>query len=242
MQENQLQTQNIKILLVDDEDAFLETLAFLFRRSGFQVLLASSGREAFATIESQKVDIVVSDIRMPDGNGVWLLDRIKEKYPQIPVILLVTGFAEVTTEEIFNKGAEALFCKPFNRKHLQDTVMRILSPLEKKWALHRTNANVDVALKFQERSDSIQTKVVCLEEKSMFIAVNRIPFPNTHDMVSFRLDFNMADSPAIDGRGIVRWVRTKDTPQFPAGCDIEFSYLCDRAHQTLSNLLLEKNP
>ena len=63
----------MKILLVDDETAILDTLQILFRGEGYDVALADSGPKALAALESEKPDIVLTDIRMPGAGGLEVL-------------------------------------------------------------------------------------------------------------------------------------------------------------------------
>jgi len=106
------------VLLVDDDLPHRNTIAFDFKRKGFRVLQASSGNEAWAIIQSETVHLVVTDIRMPDGNGVELLSRLRERDPRLPPVILVTGYTELNLEDAKNWGAQAVFCKPFDRKAL----------------------------------------------------------------------------------------------------------------------------
>jgi len=65
------------VLIVDDEANFREALAFLLKMEGYKILTAESGHSALKLLKERKVDVVVSDIRMPDGDGIELLRRLK---------------------------------------------------------------------------------------------------------------------------------------------------------------------
>ncbi|MGZ3661188.1 MAG: response regulator, partial [Bdellovibrionota bacterium] len=120
------------ILIVDDEEDLREAIAFDFRRKKYQVLLAASGNEAFKLIEKTQVDVVISDVRMPDGDGISLLERIKTRDPWIPVVMLITGFADISLEEAYDKGADVVFSKPFERNALFGAVSRALFSFDEK--------------------------------------------------------------------------------------------------------------
>ena len=69
--------KEITILIVDDEIDLRDSIAFDYKRKGFNVLVASSGNEAFEIVKKNKVNVVLSDVRMPDGDGIELLYNIK---------------------------------------------------------------------------------------------------------------------------------------------------------------------
>jgi CheY-like chemotaxis protein len=231
--------KDTRVLLVDDERDFREAMGFYFKRLGCQVFMAANGREAFEIVQSQPVDVVISDIRMPGGDGVEFLDRVKALCPGTPIILLVTGFADISTEEILNKGAEALLSKPFDQKALQETVLRLLTPPEEKWAraAERVDVELKVEVKFNNLAQSIEAKIVNVGRGGLFMSFQE-NFPNVSDAASFKILFE--NGPGIEGSGIVRWVRTKDTPQFPSGCGIEFTYLGESERQWIIDFITTK--
>lgn len=106
------------VLVVDDDEFHREAVAFDLKRNGFRILEARSGKEAWQLFQKEKVDLVVSDIRMPDEDGIELLGRIRRRDPTIPPVILITGFTEHDIQNPKDWGAEALFNKPVDRKAL----------------------------------------------------------------------------------------------------------------------------
>lgn len=102
----------LTILVVDDEEAIRDIMSMHFELEGFIVVKASGGRAALEIIKNQKIDFVLSDVRMPEGDGFSLLKDIKKLFPELPTVLLITGFAEVTREEVIQQGGIDLFQKP----------------------------------------------------------------------------------------------------------------------------------
>lgn len=100
------------ILIVDDEADLREVLELSLDAVGIRALSADSGVRALEILETTPVDAVVSDMRMPDGDGVFLLEAVKKRYPNIPVILM-TGFADRTRAELIGLGADDVLFKPF---------------------------------------------------------------------------------------------------------------------------------
>ncbi len=220
--------EDITILFVDDEEDFRNTLASAFGRKGYKVLTASNGKEAFNIIQNQKIDVVVSDIKMPGGDGLELLARTKEDHLGTPIILLVTGFSEITSEEAHDKGAEALFSKPLDIDALQDAIDRLLTPLDKRWAprfVLQSDNEAKVELKYPNASTGLEGGLGNIGRGGMFVTLEEhLPFPIINDQVNFRITFKN-DFESLQGSGIVRWIRTQNSSEYRAGFGIEFLFL-----------------
>ena len=120
------------ILIVDDEDGLRESIAFDFRRKKFNVATAACGKDALKIVETQKVDVVLSDVRMPNGTGLELLDWIKQRDVFLPVLMFITAYADISVAEAFDRGADAVFAKPFDRKVLHEAVLRAIDNLDQR--------------------------------------------------------------------------------------------------------------
>ncbi|MCU6433523.1 response regulator [Undibacterium sp. Jales W-56] len=86
--------QSAKILCVDDEPNILSSLRRLFRAKGYKVLIANSGQEGLAVMETEAVDLVISDMRMPEMDGAQFLEKVRSRWPDT-LRLLLTGYADV---------------------------------------------------------------------------------------------------------------------------------------------------
>ncbi|MGM0588288.1 MAG: sigma-54-dependent transcriptional regulator [Bacteroidota bacterium] len=82
------------ILVIDDEDRFRELLSRVISLEGFQVFQAANVEEGIQILEREQITVVVTDVKLPDGNGLQLLERIKKKYPLIEVIV-ITAFGSI---------------------------------------------------------------------------------------------------------------------------------------------------
>ena len=92
------------LLFVDDEANILASLKRLFRPQGYRILTAESGAQGLAIMAQENVDLVISDMRMPEMNGAQFLERARETWPDT-VRILLTGYAEIgATIEAINKG------------------------------------------------------------------------------------------------------------------------------------------
>ena len=108
----------MKILLVDNETAILDTLQILFRRDGYEVVVADSGRKALAALEDEKPDIVLTDIRMPGASGLEVLSHAREVDPEIAVILMTAQASLQSAVRAVNQGAYYYLQKPFANDEL----------------------------------------------------------------------------------------------------------------------------
>lgn len=118
-----------RILIVDDEQFMVHTLSKILEALGYDAVCAYGGREAYRICLSQKVDLVVSDLHMPDMSGLELLTSIKSHDPAIPVIL-VTGYGVDRARESAGKWkADGFLGKPFRIAELQNLIEQTLSRL-----------------------------------------------------------------------------------------------------------------
>ena len=96
--------RQLTLLFVDDEANILSALQRLFRPQGYRIFTAESGREGLEILERETVDLVISDMRMPEMNGAQFLEQVRAKWPDT-VRVLLTGYAEISaTIDAINKG------------------------------------------------------------------------------------------------------------------------------------------
>src|ERR1051325_4177524 len=95
-----------RLLIVDDERSMRELLELVFKRDGYSVETAANGKLALDLIRDKAFDLVISDVRIPDMNGIELLEQVRASSPETLVIML-TAFATVdTARRAFKLGAE----------------------------------------------------------------------------------------------------------------------------------------
>lgn len=127
---------NYTILLVDDNSDFLDFLSACLSTS-YNVLKATNGKDALEILKTENVDIVVSDIMMPDMNGLELCSTIKNDIltSHIPVILLTARASEEYQLEGLNNGADDYITKPFNMEILKLRISKLIERSLKKHEL-----------------------------------------------------------------------------------------------------------
>lgn len=124
--------EGIRVLLVDDEEDFRQTLAKRMRKRKLEVMEAESGQAAIELLKPQKVDIVVLDVRMPGMDGLEALKIIKEMSPLVEVIML-TGHASVESGiEGMRLGAFDYLMKPCD---INDLLLKIQDAYQRKLVL-----------------------------------------------------------------------------------------------------------
>ena len=118
--------KNLLILVVDDDEDICSTISAVFQDSGLDTLTATSGFDALQMIATNNVTVVISDVRMANGNGLELLAAVRKHYPRLPVFL-ITGYDDMTSEDALRQGARELFNKPFDIRRLISTVKTTIS-------------------------------------------------------------------------------------------------------------------
>ena len=123
-----------RLLLVDDDDIFRETLGKALTRAGYDTITASDGAQALKRLKSEKMDILVIDIFMPEKDGIEVLREIRN-LPQMPAIVTISGAninADFYTRVTRFLGAGGTLLKPFTL----DQMLGVLSNLRKETVLN----------------------------------------------------------------------------------------------------------
>lgn len=115
------------ILIVDDEEDLCELMAESLEDIGYHVLIASGGKEALTLLEDHNIDLIISDLKMEEGDGMFLLESLRAKTKNPPPIVFITGFTHINAGTLMNKGARAIFHKPLNFDHFFDSINNYLA-------------------------------------------------------------------------------------------------------------------
>ncbi len=115
------------ILVVDDEPAIAEILSDFLTLERCLPITAGTAEEADEILANNRIDLLISDIRLPGKDGLQLLVETKERYPGLPVIL-ITGYAgKYSPKDAIAMGADGYFAKPFHNMDLIYTLRRVLN-------------------------------------------------------------------------------------------------------------------
>ncbi len=119
-----------KILLIEDDVPFCKLLEKFLIKKSFEVVTAFSASEAKAKIKVTDFDLIITDLRLPDCDGIQLMSEIKTTHPNIPV-LLMTGYSDVSTAvKAIKNGAADYISKPFNPEEVLLVITKTLSNQE----------------------------------------------------------------------------------------------------------------
>ncbi len=104
----------IQVLIADDEDSFRRVLALQTKRLGFEVREAVDGLSAWQDIQKEAPHVVITDLKMPEMDGMELLQKIRKEFPQIPVVMITAHGTIDTAVEAMKRGAFDYITKPFD--------------------------------------------------------------------------------------------------------------------------------
>ena len=121
----------MKILLVEDDEAILDGLAFCLKKEGFEIEKCTLGRDALEKIKSIHFDLLILDINLPDMNGLKLYKEIKV-LKDIPTIFLTANDSELSIVEALDSGADDYITKPFKTRELISRVHSVLRRTNKE--------------------------------------------------------------------------------------------------------------
>src|ERR1017187_9659832 len=117
-----------RILVVDDEETIREIVSSMLKGANFHPRQAASGIEALSILESgDEFDLVLSDLMMAEMDGIALLERAKERYPDMPIVMVTTVHDISVALQALRNGAYDYLPKPFEREQLLATVRRARS-------------------------------------------------------------------------------------------------------------------
>jgi response regulator RpfG family c-di-GMP phosphodiesterase len=150
----------VKILCVDDEPNILSSLRRLFRTRGYQVFTAEGGNAGLSILENESVDLVISDMRMPEMDGACFLENVQARWPDT-IRLLLTGYADIqSTIDAINRGEIYRYiAKPWDDN---DLLLIVRQAIERK-LLEREKQRLEELT--QRQNDELKTLNASLETK-----------------------------------------------------------------------------
>ena len=118
------------IMIVDDSASMRRVVGIALKAAGYEVLEACDGKDALSKLTGQKVHLIISDVNMPQMDGISFLRSVKQipAYKFTPVIMLTTESEESKKREGQAAGARAWVVKPFQPDRLVDAVQRLCLP------------------------------------------------------------------------------------------------------------------
>ena len=151
---------NDRILVVDDEETIREIVSSMLGGAHYQTRQAASGVEALAILESgDQFDLVLSDLMMAEMDGMGLLERAKERYPDMPIVMVTAVHDIQVALQALRHGAYDYLLKPFEREQLLATVRRALENrrLKRENDAYRTNLEALVSARTQQLNTALSS-------------------------------------------------------------------------------------
>lgn len=143
----------LKILIIEDDISFCKLLEKFLIKNNYAVRITFSAAEARLAIQNEDFNLILTDLRLPDADGIELLAEFKANFPQIPVVLM-TGYSEVSTAvKAIKNGASDYISKPFN----PDEVLAVITnALASETTINTTQKQTTKTVKAVEATEYVQ--------------------------------------------------------------------------------------
>ncbi len=217
---------NYKLLIVDDEPGIRDSLREYFEMQDFSTDVADCGEVALEMARSHDYDLILSDVRMPRGDGGYLLKKIREKHDNRPYFIMMSGFTDLTVEQACAGGAVALMTKPINPTEALRIVQRLLQPESSKWQWDTADVTSRrvVSISASDLAEACGKGFASCGHMGIFIeSSDMLPKVGENIEVSF-------SSPRCKVRGQVLWARAHERDSLKRGFGISI-------HQATSDFL-----
>lgn len=199
-----MQLKDATLLVVDDEPYYCEIATEWLEREGCRVLTAENGMGALSLLQNNKVDAIITDIRMSGMDGVELVKRLKTTGTYKPIAIALTGFSDLCARDAYDLGIETQLSKPVRRKVLLSAVRKVLADRQELWALPFVPGKRAVlSAKFENLQAALMEKRIAFG-RGGFCLRSAETFPEDSG-IEFQLTF-VAEQQHLHGQGIVRWV------------------------------------
>lgn len=118
---------NERILLVDDDPGLSEVIALLLEREGYGVELAGTVKQGLNLVEARKPDLVLTDLKLPDGTGLDVIAGVRARRPRLPLVMITSYSSMESAIEALRAGANDYVIKPFNNEEFLRAIGRALN-------------------------------------------------------------------------------------------------------------------
>jgi DNA-binding response OmpR family regulator len=120
----------MKILVIDDEPVVLNSCRKVLEEDGFDVYLVPSADEALKAMKKEGFDLLLVDVKMPKHDGIYLMQKVKEKWPDVPIIVMSGYPTPDTITDGAKMGADAFIAKPFTPDELLESIRQVIQKEE----------------------------------------------------------------------------------------------------------------
>lgn len=219
------------VLFVEDEPLLRETMGEWLEQHAGQVLCAEHGEAALPILAANKIDLLLSDVRMPVMDGIGLVGKLRQ-FASPPRVILITGFSDLTLRQAYEMGVDAMVEKPIDRQELLRVMQNSLSDPAELWRQPtKTEPGSKLITSFPTLAAALTKPDIAFGRRGFSI---RSPGLLHEGPVDFVVTFT-GDQRALSGQGVVRWINPQEDQ---AG--IEITCLGDACRTWVLGLVKEK--
>ncbi len=219
------QAQPIRILVIDDEASLLGLLAMHFTMAGFVCDAVSSSQQALDNLGAKIYDVVLTDLNLPQIDGITLVRKIRTELKQKVPIVVLTGFL-ADKAELFDVGVQGVLAKPVRAKTLIESAQECIIPVEQRLAkIPQVSDNITVIKITLESKD--RGKLWQLGGQGLFLQqklLQNFDFLEKDTFVKLEVTAPEISTAPLSGIGYIQWVRSGND-KLPAGIGLEIKYL-----------------
>lgn len=200
----------MNILAIDDEEDFLDILSCYFEKQGHTVYVAKDILTAFELFKAYPIDLILCDYKMPKGNGLDLLEKIKESEKPIPLSILITGSS---TSSILLKAKNAGFSRILEKPISPRMITETISDLQKEsfYNLKRSKRlafSGKINFRTGKNKQTFSGQIIDLSETGICIETDIDQLPEKESPLYFKFVFDGALTiDLIEGSGTIRWIK-----------------------------------
>lgn len=213
--------KKINVLIAEDEISLLRLLKLKCERMGAHVITCNNGKEAIEILEDNEIDLIISDIRMPELDGIEILKFSRDKFWDKPAVILLSGYADYTLMDIYNMGADVVLGKPYRMQDVVEYAKKILLERDDRWKeCPDVEISKKVSLSERNLDESIENKKILIGRGGLYIFSESIRCQVT-EYLEFEITFENGNILNISGIGRVMWLE-KFEEKRKIGLQIEY--------------------
>jgi CheY-like chemotaxis protein len=201
-----MELRDATVLLVDDEPMLLDIFREWLQQKECRILTAEDGAAALQILRDERVDLVVSDVRMPVMDGILLLKNLTTcgiwfEGASRPKMIFITGFSDLEPREAYGLGIEAIIQKPIKHDEFVNEVRRRLRQREEEWAEPSTVEGLELRISLPPVPAAIEQGRIAFGQGGFCLQCTS---PIREGPVRFDLEFE-GEPLSFAGHGFVRW-------------------------------------
>jgi CheY-like chemotaxis protein len=202
-----MELKEASVLLVEDEPVLREIMAAWLERVTGKVFTAEHGREAVELLATHKINLVLSDVRMPGMNGIELLKWINAAPEPRPRMILITGFSDLALRDALAMGVEAILEKPIKREELLQVAQVSVSSPQELWRQpSESQPEIKIRHSFDNLASALEKNNIGFGRRGFCLETAQEP---REGPVEFELVFQQ-EPVTLSGQGVVRWVAPEE--------------------------------